>query len=197
MKVVAVSQRIDVHVDRSERRDALDQRLVGWLLEAGYLAVPVPNALVSRTGALEEWFGAVRAEGVVLSGGGDPGKDPDRDETERWLASWAVGRGCPLLGLCRGMQMLGVIAGAQLGRVDGHVRTRHHLRGCIEGAANSYHARSLATCPDGYEVLARSDDGAIEAIRHRERAWEGWMWHPEREPVADFRDVHRLRALFG
>jgi putative glutamine amidotransferase len=62
---------------------------------------------------------------------------------------------------------------------------------------NSYHGFSLATGPLDFEVLARSEDGEIEAIRHKSLPWEGWMWHPEREENFAARDVQRIKALFG
>ena len=43
MKVVAVSQRVDMFLDRNESRDALDQKLIDFLLSIDCLAVPVPN----------------------------------------------------------------------------------------------------------------------------------------------------------
>lgn len=196
MKLVAVSQRADLHVERSERRDALDQRLAQWLLAAGYLTLPVPNVLAANDGVLDEWLVTTAPHAVILSGGGDPGLGDDRDRTERALVAFAEKRDRPLLGVCRGMQMLAAIAGVALVEVEGHVTTRHRLRGGIEGDANSYHRLALAKCPAAYEVVARAEDGTIEAIRHRKRAWEGWMWHPEREPTFDPRDVGRLRALF-
>jgi len=48
VKVVAVSQRVDDYPDRNERRDVLDQRLIEFLLAAGYLPIPVPNSLFAE-----------------------------------------------------------------------------------------------------------------------------------------------------
>ena len=81
--------------------------------------------------------------------------------------------------------------------VGKHLRTRHLLQGDIAHEVNSFHSYSLAECPLGFEVSARTEDGEIEAISNKDMSWEGWMWHPERE--ADFhpRDIQRLRALFG
>jgi putative glutamine amidotransferase len=81
--------------------------------------------------------------------------------------------------------------------VKGHLRTRHQLTGTISSEVNSYHGYSIAACPHGFEVLARSEDGEIEAIRHRTLSWEGWMWHPEREDHFAAHDMHRIKALFG
>lgn len=196
MKVVAVSQRVDLHQERREFRDALDQNMTLWLRTAGYLPFPVPNALFAESEA-SSWLEVLQPIGLVLSGGNDIGSEPRRDFTEAVMLQYAKRRNLPLLGVCRGMQMLAHWALAGMKPVQGHVRTRHRLSGEIEGEANSYHQFSLAECPPGFRVLARSEDGEIEAIRHNELPWEGWMWHPEREPEFAPRDIERLKALFG
>ena len=76
MRVVAVSQRVDVHPDRNERRDALDQRLISLLLKVGCMPVPVPNGLHLAAGAgmpvrdsFNTWIAAISPQAIVLSGG--------------------------------------------------------------------------------------------------------------------------------
>lgn len=204
MKIVAVSQRVDIYPDRrNERRDALDQRLCLWLSDAGYLTVPVPNILCSLSSErhfLQKWLQRIEPNAVVLSGGNDIGDVIDRDDTERILLDYARQMGLPVLGICRGMQMMAISAGGQLVRVQDHVRTRHHLetiRPGWPGIVNSFHNLALAGCPQGFEVTAKSEDGVIEAIRHKSLDWEGWMWHPERESEFQSEDIQRLKALFG
>lgn len=194
MKVVAVSQRVDVLPERNETRDALDQRLAAFVASCGYMLVPVPNAL---GGAIRDWLTVVQPAAVVLSGGNDIGQCAERDDTELALLAHAQERQLPVLGICRGMQMMAHWAGASLHSVSGHVRARHQLTGTISVEVNSYHGHSLATCPEGFEVLARSEDGEIEAIRHLSLPWEGWMWHPEREAVFASRDIERLKGLLA
>ena len=195
MKVVAVSQRVDVYPERNERRDALDQRLCAWLVVAGYVPVPVPNGL--GLDGLRLWLSAVRPAAIVLSGGNDIGEAIERDNTERQLLAYAQGNSLPVLGICRGMQMMGVWAGGALKPVQGHTHTRHELRGELAGEVNSFHNYSLAACPAGFAVTATAEDGCIEAIRHESLAWEGWMWHPEREADFQPRDIQRLKVLLS
>lgn len=195
MMKVAVSQRVDVHPARPEARDAVDQRLLQWLLEADFLPCPVPNILSDLT--LSEWLEHVQPQCVVLSGGNDVGRNEARDRTETALLQYASDRRLPLLGICRGMQMMGHWQQVPLKPVQGHVRTRHTLTGQITGEANSYHDYALSACPPGYRVLARSEDGEIEAMGHDILPWEGWMWHPEREIEFLERDIRRVQGLFN
>jgi len=194
VKIVAVSQRVDDSPERNETRDALDQSLAAFVAISGHVPVPVPNAL---GGAIRDWLTVVRPAAVVLSGGNDIGQCAERDDTEDALLTYAQEHRIPVLGVCRGMQMMAHWAGTSLHPVQGHVRTRHLLVGEITGDVNSYHGFALTSCPTGFEVLALSEDGEIEAIRHQSLPWEGWMWHPEREPNFSEHDIQRLKALFS
>lgn len=193
-RFVAVSQRIDDLQDRNERRDAVDQALIQWLEEVGFTGVPVPNVWTTET--LRAWLAALDPVAVVLSGGNDIGTCADRDATERALIEWAAARKRPLLGICRGMQMMAVAAGGELKRVEGHVRTRHDL-GVDFGRVNSFHDMALVGLPPGYTCLARSEDGEIEAIQHTSNPMFGWMWHPERERPFDANHLTMARALLS
>lgn len=196
---MVVSQRVDWVEARGEARDALDQRLVDWLLQVGVLAVPVPNVLQGQ-GTLVEWLTSIAPQAVVLSGGNDIGSCLERDATETALLDYAGDHNLPLLGICRGMQMMACYAGAILQPVKGHAATRHSLQVAasfngIHTEVNSYHDWALDRCPAGYEIIAWASDGTLEAIKHRNRPWEGWMWHPEREAPFGATYIERARSV--
>ena len=196
MRRILVSQRVDILSDRNERRDALDQKLTELLSFIDGIVLPVPNYLVQNK-KLCSWLLENNADGVVLTGGNDIGEAPERDETEFQLINYAKRHKKPLLGICRGMQVMAAYEGIGLLPVEGHIRTMHKLRGEIEGEVNSFHNFSIESCPNSYRCLAYSEDQQIEAIRHTELPWEGWMWHPERSSIFSPLDVRRLKALFG
>lgn len=170
------------------------------------LPVAVPNTLsvVDHTNepTLENWLQVIQPGALILSGGNDIGEYPERDATERYLLSWAEAKRVPVLGICRGLQMMAVWADADLVKKEGHVGSRHQLVVATRkdewpANVNSYHNLSLASCPDGFEVAAQAEDGSIEAIKHIELPWEGWMWHPEREVPFSPQDTKRLKRLFN
>lgn len=194
MKTVALSQRVDFLPKRDEVRDAIDQRLINFILECGGLSIPVPNTF-SRLGHLSGWLRTVKPDAIIISGGADIGSCNNRDHTEYALLDFAEKNKLPVLGICRGMQLMGVRGGAELKPVDKHINVRHSLIGQVTGQVNSYHALSLSKLPTDFVELACSEDGEIEAISHKSLPWEGWMWHPEREKLFSPQDTKRLTGL--
>ena len=199
MKLVAVSQRVDLVGDRRETRDALDQNITRFLFECGYISVPVPNILKNNESGkyFESFMKQLKPLALLLSGGNNIGESRERDETELAMINYAEQKKLPLLGICRGMQMMAYRAGVTSIPIVGHAGTRHKINGEIFGDVNSYHGFCIAECPKDYAVISKSDLNTIEAIKNLKLPWEGWMWHPEREPSFDKRDVNRLKALFG
>lgn len=192
MRTILVSQRVEVIKSYGERRDCLDQRWCGFLHNCGLLPVPVMNQGQDIKALLD----LVRPAGILLTGGNDlaayGGDAPERDETERALIELGLKHDIPVLGVCRGMQMIADYFGGKLGKVTGHVARRHALFGTVTREVNSYHNLAVTEIPKDFEVLVRAEDGAVEAIRHIQRRIMAMMWHPEREAPYRAEDV----ALF-
>jgi N5-(cytidine 5'-diphosphoramidyl)-L-glutamine hydrolase len=198
MKAVFVTQRITVDPAHGERCDSLDQRWIRFLRCCGLLAIPVPNTPAT---AVELMGSIAMSVGLILTGGGDiaacGGTDADRDETEGALIDVALSRRLPILGICRGMQVLIDRFGGSLERISGHVATEHHISLCSErSTVNSYHGFATFDAPPLFDALAVADDGVVEAIRHTNAAILGLMWHPERYDTPQPRDLKLLGSLF-
>jgi gamma-glutamyl-gamma-aminobutyrate hydrolase PuuD len=203
---VGLTQRVEDLPDRAERRDALDQAWTGLLAGAGHLAVPIPNRLDDPGEFVDDLDLAL----IVLTGGNDlahlPGAvmpAPERDATELALLDHAVTRGIPVLGVCRGLQLLVTHAGGTLRAVPGHVARPHPIEPCGRsgwplrvGTVNSFHDWGVArdAVGRGLDVLAVAPDGTVEAVADPDRAVVGVMWHPERAP-ADDADLALISAL--
>lgn len=190
-----------------EQRDALARdwaRFFSALSPGGLSWVMLPNVQESCP-ALAQSLGV---NALLLSGGDDLGVTPERDRTEQALLAWAAARNLPVIGICRGMQMLQHFFGGGLARlaVERHVRARHPIIGRGPQAAsqarevNSYHQWGLfpELLPPQLESLALcAADNSVEALRARNLPWLGLMWHPEREVEAHPADLELFRRHWG
>lgn len=180
--IVLVSQRMITDAKTGERRDALDQRWALFLAQCGLVQAAMPNA----PALVEDAFATFNPSAVLLTGGNDVvslgGDAPERDETERRLIAVAMAENIPLVGICRGMQMIQAHFGVPLVSVAGHVGARQTIS--YEGKpriVNSYHNFGAFESVPELEVCGRADDGVIKAVRVPGRPIFGLMWHPERE----------------
>ncbi|AGL20331.1 gamma-glutamyl-gamma-aminobutyrate hydrolase family protein [Actinoplanes sp. N902-109] len=162
-------------------------------------------------------------DGLVLSGGADLAPAlygaepqpltvtrPDRDTAEMLLARAALAAGLPVLGVCRGMQLLTVAAGGSLHQhlpdVLGHEGHRpapavygqqevtftpgSRIAGLMgdERAVHCYHHQGVAD-PGSLTVSGRTADGLVEAVEDPAKPFLlGVQWHPE---------VIRDKRIFG
>ena len=168
--------------------DSFTYNLVQILATAGAEVDVVRNDAVTVDEMLER-----RPAGIVLSPG--PGRPEDAGAClallERLAADPPGAKGPPLLGVCLGHQALGAAFGARIVRAPElmHGKTsevRHDGREIFAGLpspfeATRYHSLVIApeTLPAELEAMAWSDDGVLQAVRHRRRPWWGVQFHPE------------------
>ena len=204
--IIALTQRVEVDSRTNERRDCLDQNWAPFLEHIGYTIIPVPNTLSNPI----EWFRSYNCSGLILSGGNDLSHlpnarciAPERDYTETALVGECLQRKIPVIGVCRGFQMINHIFGGTQKACQGHAGSRHVLH-FAEGVddlwkqteVNSFHdwGVSKEDLADDLKPLCFSDDGMVEAFEGSHGAVWGLMWHPEREqPKNDFdKDIFNM-----
>ncbi len=167
-----------------------------------------------------------KVDGIVIGGGDDISPmlyghelrvasrlDPARDEMERRLVDEAMEEGKPVLGICRGSQMLNVALGGTLDQdaYDTHAESRRYrtilprktvaveagtrlagLAGTPPMKVNALHSQAVHDLGTDLRVAARDEGGMIQAV---ERVCDpfalGVQWHPEHLFYA-----RRQRAIF-
>lgn len=192
MKRIYLTQRVERIEAINERRDALSQEWAALAEACGFLPIPLPNHLPAVRRLLE----ALPPDGILLTGGNDlaayGGDAPERDQVERYLIQRSLAERIPLLGVCRGAQMLLDCFGTPLRRVEGHVRTEHALTN--GDTVNSFHGWGARECRPPLADLAWSEDGVLEMVRHRDCPWIwGVMYHPERYRPFRERDIELIK----
>ena len=187
------------------------------VLEAGGMPVIIPP--YEQTDLLMQQLD--RLDGIIFSGGGDinplylgeqpvpqlHGITPVRDRQELLLARLAYDRQLPMLGICKGIQVITAAMGGKLyqdlpsQKPDG-VSIKHsqelarteashtvsicpdtllyYIYGADEMAVNSFHHQAVKEVPAGFRISALSPDGVVEAIESAEwKSIVGVQWHPE------------------
>lgn len=178
-----------------------------------------PAAVVDADAVAERlWF----ADGVLLPGGGDLAArwsqqephpslydvDEEQDAFDIGVARHALANGLPMLGVCRGNQVVNVALGGDLVQDLGDRIHRHVVQeiAVVRDAAlaqivgtrpaiSCYHHQGIGRLGAGLHAVAHAPDGVIEAVELREAS--GWylgvQWHPEDTAAVDPLQA----ALFG
>jgi putative glutamine amidotransferase len=202
------------HPRYNEIMDCLDIRWVELLTSIDILPVPLPLAPASSA---DDIWKALELDGLILSGGNTlveyadatdnpESLSPERDAYENALLKAALSTGKPLLGVCRGLQVINTYYSGQLAKIKGHAGTRHRLVAENSSTAfqfpsevNSFHDCAVPRKKLGKELipLAHDAENNIEAFYHPKDKILGIMWHPEREHPPLQRDCEFIKRHFG
>jgi putative glutamine amidotransferase len=199
----------------------VEQSIAHWVQSQGALAlvIPSPDGDTRRGDVtVDDYAGLL--DGLVLEGGSDmwPGSygeeplrpewggDRVRDVYEVALLRAFIARGKPVLGVCRGLQVLNVAYGGTLFQdlmlqrpgplfhrsAQLYDRNHHQIEivpgtrlaalhpGIEKATVNSVHHQGIKDLAPGFVVEARATDGVIEAFRHCGDVYvAGVQWHPE------------------
>ncbi|MFW2544633.1 gamma-glutamyl-gamma-aminobutyrate hydrolase family protein [Primorskyibacter sp. 2E107] len=199
---------------------------------SGWRVYPLVNLNLWLTGGRGIRWGAGRpadlttVDGIIIGGGDDiapelyGGKlgisarlDRARDAFEQDLAEQAIARGIPVLGICRGAQMLNVALGGSLDQTAWQtygqqevIRTvlprraidiapgsvLERIAGPQEMTVNALHTQAIDRLGEGLRIVARDKEGMPQAVEYpRDPFALGVQWHPEHLFYA-----HRQRAIF-
>ena len=213
-KRVGITQRVMKHSKYNEVMNCLDISWAKFLIPLKILPIPLP---LMPTNSIDEIWKIFKLDGLILSGGNtladyaDKTDESDstsieRDTYEKALLKKAVSTQTPVLGVCRGLQVINVFYNGKLEKIKGHAGTRHSI--ILENSnhiidvpseVNSFHNYGVPRKNLGKELisLAHDDEDNIEAFYHPKDKILGIMWHPEREKIPAQKDCKLIKNLFS
>ena len=196
-KRIGITMRVIRNEGYPEERDALSRDWEEYIKEILPDAILVP--LVNEPDSVIDALRGLKIGGVILSNGSDWGEFPRRDKTEERIVKYSLGCNLPILGVCRGMQILNILFGGTLkrgirkARKENHVRAIHKLDLAEDTPfkrliktdkmkVNSFHNHGILqeSVSNQFKVFATSPKGVVEGFYHPKKPIVGIQWHPER-----------------
>ncbi len=204
---VLVSMRLAPATNYREERDAISHDWLTFLARFDLTLIFAPNNSAVTSILLRE----LNPSHVLLTGGDNVAATSAqsgsvRDEVERQILDYAVGNNARVFGTCRGLQFTNVYFGGAVTKdlkaaIPGemHVGERHRIvlpDTDQTETVNSFHDQGVMRhqVAAALHPFAFSEQGVVEAVRHRDRPILAVQWHPERDGSAEKLDRELLRA---
>ena len=190
MRRIAITQRLVKIKPYQEIREALDVRYNKFIIECGFIPIILPYEV-----DFENYFSLFQIDGIILTGGNDLSVCRTnelsiiRDNYEKKLLQFCVMNEIPVLGICRGMQVINNYFGGIKKKIQGHAGT-NHLISTLNNTkkqknyfVNSFHDEgiTLEGLAKDLEATGLSEEKLVESFRHKKFFIFGQMWHPERK----------------
>jgi putative glutamine amidotransferase len=193
--------------------NSIEQEYISYFQQLGYLPI-----LVSNNSSIQSYIQNFNPVGVVFTGGIDLSNNLSdtksintiRDSFEISLLQIAIQEKIPILGICRGMQLINSFFGGTISNnISSHVRVNHEIvfsENCLgvfnpkdKITVNSFHNNGIKPkdlSPSLIQLCYCSNDNLIEGVCHNNLPILGFQWHPEREVLPNKKIETLVKRLF-
>lgn len=219
-KRIALTMRVELSSEYPEVRDAISHDWISFVEDKSCSAYLIPN-LISDA---RKYLSKIQPAAVILTGGNDLGignnvefESPTvskiRDDFECEILKYCIQEGRPVLGVCRGMQLINLFFG---GGIIRHLNKRSknychsggeheievinesfaRLIGSSKRIVNSYHKHGVRINDLSRKLVTLAQTGqVVEALAHKTLPILGIQWHPERDKGNRDLDFKILQSL--
>ena len=189
---IGITSRITENDTYVEKRDAISHDWPKFLEKICAFPVIIPNSIKKPNG----FFDKMNLDGFILSGGDNIGDNIERDKIEKSIIEFGMKNKIPILGVCRGMQVINNYFGGSLEKspTTDHVGNNHFIKIQKNNFSkipttpivkvNSYHNNIINKNSLGKNLVSfalTKNDETVEGFFHKNHLILGVMWHPERQ----------------
>lgn len=200
--LIGMTMRVANNDKYYEIRDCISHDYINLLNEYDLAPVLISNNLSNP----EMYFNNLQCRGLILTGGDDiefrfnkfkqfeiNNINNCRDRTEYSLLQYCLKNDIPVLGICRGLQIINTFFGGSTCKIIGgkHVNIKHKINivdkyfGEVQSeeiSVNSYHNNVVYknNCSKVLKIFAEAEDNIVEGV-YIENKLVGIQWHPERD----------------
>ena len=203
---VLISCRSHYFKSYKENRDCIDQKLIDWTLKLDLNPIILPNILGKRENRikLNNFLKKTKASALILSGGENFELNEDRDCLEELILKKIFKEKKPVLGICRGLQMICKYYGSKIVKSDARVRENYKIK-VVDGnrvynlKAKCYFKNTINKIPSNFNLIGSNklSKKTPWMIAKKNGLCEGWMIHPERENKFSLYLLKRAKKLLN
>lgn len=189
--LIAITSNIKKHF--KNHCDFIDYYWINFFEKKKINFIILPNSINASNFILEKL--KKKIDLIILSGGNDVNSKnkiiKNRLKIESLIIKFSIKNKLPILGVCRGMQVLNLFFGGSLIKLKKHMRNVHEIKYLDNNIfikknkikVNSFHNYGIKKNNLGNNLIpvALASDNSIEEFKHKKYKIYGTMWHPERE----------------
>ena len=213
--IAAVTTRITLATKYYEVRDSISHDLMSLILRHGMTPLLIPNICSSP----EKLYNSIPFDVLILSGGDDLVKPIEkiskinnikilRDTTEKKLIKFSIKKNIPIIGICRGMQLLNNFFGgySNTSNNSSHKKEPHLIKETNNLSlfpnktfkVNSFHNNIITKTSLSPQLIPTmlASDNSVESFMHNNYSIFGIMWHPERKFIDDAINTYFKERFF-
>lgn len=170
--------------------DFIDHYWINFFESRKFSFVQIPNSIKLCNNILKN---EKKIDLIILSGGNDlfvkDKKINIRSKVEMNLIKFGLKKKIPILGICRGMQILNFFFKGGIDKIKGHMKVKSKVyfkknffdKKMLNVRCFHNYGIKIESLSKSFEIFAVDKNQNIEMMKHKKKSIYGVMWHPERE----------------
>lgn len=189
--LVGISQNLSKNIHDAEI-NSVESAWINLFEKINFSVITIP---CSKPKNIDKIFKKIDFDLIILSGGNNIfinkkiiNASKKRDDCENMIINICLKNNIPVIGICRGMQILNIYFGGSIDKIKNHSNKKHYVKynsnkiSFLPNKVNSYHDFGIKSKNLGKNLIPIGNDfnNNVEIFFHQTKKIIGLMWHPER-----------------